>query len=115
VKFNAITTTGELIVVGASGVLRRDYTLEVDHDFRYWLTGVTKLGYASTIFSAWTASTTAITSAPRSPTSSAASSGCAASSARLAELERPQCRLPVEPVLLTLRNAALKSFRFRGR
>jgi hypothetical protein len=45
VKFNAITTTGELIVVGASGVLRRDYTLEVDHDFRYWLTGVTKLGY----------------------------------------------------------------------
>ncbi len=45
VKFNAVTTTGELIVVGASGVLRRDYTLEVDHDFRYWLTGVLKLNY----------------------------------------------------------------------
>ncbi len=46
VKFNAVTTTGELIVVGASGVLRRDYTLEVDHDFRRWLTGAMKLGYA---------------------------------------------------------------------
>jgi hypothetical protein len=45
VKFNAVTTTGELIVVGASGVLRRDYTLEVDHDFRRWLTGVMRLGY----------------------------------------------------------------------
>jgi hypothetical protein len=46
VKFNAVTTTGELIIVGASGVLRRDYTLEVDHDFRRWLTGAMKLGYA---------------------------------------------------------------------
>jgi hypothetical protein len=26
-------------------VLRRDYTLEVDHDFRRWLTGVMRLGY----------------------------------------------------------------------
>jgi hypothetical protein len=45
VKFNAVTTTGELIVTGASGVLRRDYTLEVDHDFRRWLTGAIKLNY----------------------------------------------------------------------
>jgi hypothetical protein len=45
VKFNAVTTTGELIVVGGSGVLRRDYTLEVDHDFRRWLTGTIKLNY----------------------------------------------------------------------
>jgi hypothetical protein len=43
-KFNAATTTGELVVVGASGVLHRDYTLEVDHDFRRWLTGIMKLG-----------------------------------------------------------------------
>jgi hypothetical protein len=45
VKFNAVTTTGELIVAGASGVLRRDYTLEVDHDFRRWLTGAVKFNY----------------------------------------------------------------------
>jgi hypothetical protein len=45
VKFNAVTTTGELIVVGGSGVLRRDYTLEVDHDFRRWLTGTVKFNY----------------------------------------------------------------------
>ena len=45
IKFNAVTTTGELVVVGASGVLHRDYTLEVDHDFRRWLTGIMKLGY----------------------------------------------------------------------
>jgi hypothetical protein len=45
VKFAAVTTAGELIVRGASGVLRRDYTLEVDHDFRRWLTGAVKLGY----------------------------------------------------------------------
>jgi hypothetical protein len=44
IKFNALTTTGELVVVGASGVLHRDYTLEVDHDFRRWLTGIMKLG-----------------------------------------------------------------------
>jgi hypothetical protein len=45
IKFNALTTTGELVVVGASGVLHRDYTLEADHDFRQWLTGIMKLGY----------------------------------------------------------------------
>jgi hypothetical protein len=33
------------VVVGASGVLHRDYTLEVDHDFRRWLTGIMKVGY----------------------------------------------------------------------
>jgi hypothetical protein len=45
VKFAAVTTAGELIVTGASGVLRRDYTLEVDHDFRRWLTGAVRFGY----------------------------------------------------------------------
>jgi hypothetical protein len=45
VKFTALTTAGELIVHGASGVLRRDYTLEVDHDFRRWLTGMVKFNY----------------------------------------------------------------------
>jgi hypothetical protein len=45
IKFNALTTTGELVVVGASGVLHRDYTLELDHDFRQWLTGIMKLGF----------------------------------------------------------------------
>src|SRR5262249_39256878 len=50
IKFNALTTTGELVVVGASGVLHRDYTLEVDHDFRQWLTGIMKLGYAKDFY-----------------------------------------------------------------
>ena len=45
VKFAAATTAGELIVAGASGVLRRDYTLEVDHDFRRWLTGAVRFNY----------------------------------------------------------------------
>jgi hypothetical protein len=45
VKFAAVTTTGELIVTGASGVLRRDYTLEVDHDFRRWLAGAVRFNY----------------------------------------------------------------------
>jgi hypothetical protein len=45
VKFAAVTTAGELIVAGASGVLRRDYTLEVDQDFRRWLTGAVRFNY----------------------------------------------------------------------
>ena len=46
-KLTAVSTTGELIVQGASGVLRRDFGFEVDHDFRRWLTGVVKLGYGA--------------------------------------------------------------------
>jgi hypothetical protein len=45
VKFTAATTAGELIVAGASGVLRRDYILEVDHDFRRWFTGAVRFNY----------------------------------------------------------------------
>ncbi len=47
VKLTAVSATGELIVQGASGVLRRDFGLEVDHDFRRWLTAIIKLGYGA--------------------------------------------------------------------
>jgi hypothetical protein len=46
-KLTATSTTGELIVPGASGVLRRDFGVEVDHDFRRWLTGTARLGYGA--------------------------------------------------------------------
>ena len=46
-KLTSTTTTGELIVPGASGVLRRDLVFEVDHDFRRWLTGAVKFGYGA--------------------------------------------------------------------
>lgn len=47
VKLTATTTTGELILPGTSGVLRRDFGAELDHDFRRWLTGAVKLGYGA--------------------------------------------------------------------
>jgi hypothetical protein len=47
VKLTAATATGELIVAGASGVLRRDFGAEVDHDFRRWLTGAVRFGYGA--------------------------------------------------------------------
>ncbi len=46
-KLTAVSSTGELIVPGASGVLRRDFGFEIDHDFRRWLTGVVKFGYGA--------------------------------------------------------------------
>ncbi len=46
-KLTALSSTGELIVPGASGVLRRDFGFEVDHDFRRWLTGIAKFGYGA--------------------------------------------------------------------
>ena len=46
-KLTAVSSTGELIVPGASGVLRRDFGVEIDHDFRRWLTGAVKLGYGA--------------------------------------------------------------------
>jgi hypothetical protein len=46
-KLIAVSTTGELIVSGASGVLRRDFGIEVDHDFRRWLTAAVKFGYGA--------------------------------------------------------------------
>jgi hypothetical protein len=47
VKLTALSSTGELIVPGASGVLRRDFGLQIDHDFRRWLTGTVKLGFGA--------------------------------------------------------------------
>jgi hypothetical protein len=47
VKLTSISNTGELIVPGGSGMLLHDFGLEVDHDFRRWLTGTARLGYGT--------------------------------------------------------------------
>ena len=41
-KFFATTSIDETTVPGVSGVLTNTYTVEVDHDFRRWLTGIGK-------------------------------------------------------------------------
>jgi hypothetical protein len=46
-KLTARSTVGELVQPGASGVLYRDFGLEIDHDFRRWLTGTVKLGFGA--------------------------------------------------------------------
>jgi hypothetical protein len=45
VAFSAKTTANESTLVDVSGVLSRDFTLQVDHLFRRWLLGTVKLGY----------------------------------------------------------------------
>jgi hypothetical protein len=45
VKFAASTKVDETILVGVSGVLRRDYLLQVDHALRRWLIGTLKFDY----------------------------------------------------------------------
>jgi hypothetical protein len=46
-KFYSDTQTGETTLPGTSGVLTRTYTVEVDHDFRRWLTGIGKFTYGT--------------------------------------------------------------------
>lgn len=46
-KFFSDTQLAETTLPGASGVLVRTYTVEVDHDFRRWLTGIGKLTYGT--------------------------------------------------------------------
>lgn len=41
-KFFTDTQVAETTIAGASGILVRTYTVEVDHDFRRWLTGIGK-------------------------------------------------------------------------
>ncbi len=45
VKFAASTRVDETILVGVSGILRRDNLVQVDHAFRRWLIGTLKLDY----------------------------------------------------------------------
>jgi hypothetical protein len=45
VTLTAKSTVDEVIVPGGSGVLRRDFTLQVDHAFRRWLTATLRVGY----------------------------------------------------------------------
>ncbi|WP_461195782.1 outer membrane beta-barrel protein [Bradyrhizobium sp. UFLA06-06] len=47
VKFYSDTQIGETTLPGTSGVLSRTYTVEVDHDFRRWLTGIGKFTYGT--------------------------------------------------------------------
>jgi hypothetical protein len=46
-RFNADTQIAETTLPGASGVLVHTYTVEVDHDFRRWLTGIGKFSYGT--------------------------------------------------------------------
>jgi len=46
-RFNADTQIAETTLPGASGVLVHTYTVEVDHDFRRWLTAIGKLSYGT--------------------------------------------------------------------
>jgi hypothetical protein len=46
-KFYSTTSIDETTLPGASGVLTHLYTIEVDHDFRRWLTGIGKFTYGT--------------------------------------------------------------------
>jgi hypothetical protein len=46
-KFYSTTSIDETIVPGVSGVLTHLYTVEVDHDFRRWLTAIGKFTYGT--------------------------------------------------------------------
>jgi hypothetical protein len=46
-KFISSTSIDETTLPGVSGVLTHTYTLEVDHDFRRWLTGIGKFTYGT--------------------------------------------------------------------
>jgi len=46
-KFYSTTSIDEVIVPGVSGVLTHTYTVEVDHDFRRWLTAIGKFIYGT--------------------------------------------------------------------
>jgi hypothetical protein len=46
-KFYSDTQLGETTLPGTSGTLIRTYTVEVDHDFRRWLTGIGRFTWGS--------------------------------------------------------------------
>jgi hypothetical protein len=46
-KFNSDTAISETTLPGTSGVLTHTYTVEVDHDFRRWLTGIGRFTWGS--------------------------------------------------------------------
>ena len=46
-RFLTDTQIAETTIPGASGILARTYTIEVDHDFRRWLTGIGKFTYGT--------------------------------------------------------------------
>jgi hypothetical protein len=46
-KFYSTSSIDETTLPGVSGVMTRTYTIEVDHDFRRWLTGIGKFTYGT--------------------------------------------------------------------
>ena len=46
-KFISDTSIAETTLPGTSGVLTHTYTVEVDHDFRRWLTAIGKFTYGT--------------------------------------------------------------------
>ena len=47
VRFSTDTQIGETTLANTSGVLVHTYGIEVDHDFRRWLTGIGKFTYGT--------------------------------------------------------------------
>jgi hypothetical protein len=50
VTLTAISTIGETTLAGVSGVLNRDYGVQVDHALRRWLIGTIKLGFGTSTY-----------------------------------------------------------------
>ena len=46
-KFHSNTSIDETTLPGVSGVLTHTYTVEVDHDFRRWLTAIGSFSYGT--------------------------------------------------------------------
>lgn len=46
-RLDATSAIDETTIPGASGVLSRDYSVQVDHAFRRWLIGTARLGYGT--------------------------------------------------------------------
>ncbi|HRN99906.1 MAG TPA: outer membrane beta-barrel protein [Nitrobacter sp.] len=46
-RFTSVTFVDESFVPGVAGVLTRSHTIEIDHDFRRWLTGIGRFTYAT--------------------------------------------------------------------
>jgi hypothetical protein len=53
-KFYSDTSIGETTLARVSGVLTHVYTVELDHDFRRWLTAIGKFTWGTRLSGQWT-------------------------------------------------------------
>ena len=49
-QFSAKSQVAEIAEAGISGVLKRDVTVELDHQFQPWLVGTLMTGYGADVF-----------------------------------------------------------------